>query len=273
MSKSRIAQEPIEMSPAIFQLEGKRAVVLGAGRGMGDECAAMLARAGCTVALLDIDAGRCSSAAERVRGHGREAIEIVADLLDAGQLEHTVAELSARLGSPQVVVSIVGQAQWKAALDLSLGEWENDHNRNLRYFFLYAQAIARLMVRSGGGGAITAITSVSGLQSAPNHAAYGAAKAGLVNLVKSLAVELAPHRIRVNAIAPGAIESPRIVEAMGAEEVRSRIARSLVPMRVPGQPVDIANAALFLSSAMASYITGHTLAVDGGLTAAFLLGA
>jgi NAD(P)-dependent dehydrogenase (short-subunit alcohol dehydrogenase family) len=118
------------------------------------------------------------------------------------------------------------------------------------------------------------IASVSGVQSAPNHSSYGAAKAGLMNLVRSMAVELAEKDIRVNAVAPGAIATPRInasfPEGQASPALRTMLQR--IPMGRMGQPEDIGNAVLFLTSGLARYITGHTLIVDGGLTAGFALG-
>jgi NAD(P)-dependent dehydrogenase (short-subunit alcohol dehydrogenase family) len=129
------------------------------------------------------------------------------------------------------------------------------------------------MVRRGKPGTITAVASVSGLQSAPRHAAYGAAKAGLVNLVKTLAVELAEHGIRVNAVAPGAIATPRVAGGANAEPYAERLRNSMVPFRRPGTPDDIAKAALFFASDLSAYVSGQTLAVDGGWMSAFLIGA
>jgi NAD(P)-dependent dehydrogenase (short-subunit alcohol dehydrogenase family) len=152
--------------------------------------------------------------------------------------------------------------------------WDLDHRRNLRYFFFVAQAAANAMIKSGRCGAITAVASVSGIQSAPNHGSYGAAKAGLMNLVRTMGVELAPHSIRVNAVAPGTIKTPRLqADPEHAKAFAERISNSLLPARRQGEPQDIADAILFMSSDLATYVTGQTLAVDGGWTAQFLIGA
>ena len=120
-----------------------------------------------------------------------------------------VDRAEAELGGLDLMVTVVGQAQYAPLLELTGDQWDLDHRRNLRYFFVAARAVAASLVRRKQPGVIVGITSVSGLQSAPKHAAYGAAKAGLVNLVKSMAVEWAPYGIRVNAVAPGSITTPR----------------------------------------------------------------
>jgi NAD(P)-dependent dehydrogenase (short-subunit alcohol dehydrogenase family) len=148
-------------------------------------------------------------------------------------------------------------------------QWELDHRRNLRHFFFTARAVAGSLIRREKPGAIACIASVSGLQSAPHHASYGAAKAGLMNLVRTMAVEWAPHDIRVNAIAPGSIATPRIPDT---PEARERHRQSLIPMKRRGTTDEIGKVATFLVSDLASYVTGHTVPVDGGWMAMFLSG-
>ncbi|WP_304560598.1 SDR family NAD(P)-dependent oxidoreductase [Sphingomonas immobilis] len=254
-------------------LEGKVAMVVGGGLGMGESTSVTLAEAGCDVAVVDIDRARAEGVAARVRETGRRAVAVVADAMDAGTAAGSVAEVVRALGRIDVMATIVGQAEWSTVLDVTEETWDLDHRRNLRYFFFYAQAAARAMVKAGNGGAIAAVASVSGLQSAPNHAAYGAAKAGLVNLVRTMGVELAPHGIRVNAVAPGTISTPRINEGPHRAAFEEKIRNSLIPFRRLGTTQEIANGLLFLLSDLAGYVTGQTLAVDGGFTAQFLLGA
>ena len=138
---------------------------------------------------------------------------------------------------------------------------------NLRYFFLASREVAQTMIKRGTGGAIVGIASVDGQRASPMRGAYGAAKAGLISLVQTMAVEWAPHHIRVNAIAPGHIVTPRLYDTPQRVDA---YANSLIPMRHRGQTDDIGMAALFLGSDMARYVTGTTLDVDGGLLAANL---
>jgi NAD(P)-dependent dehydrogenase (short-subunit alcohol dehydrogenase family) len=255
-----------------LQLQGKVALVIGGGLGMGESTAMNFAEAGCDVAIADIDAGRAELVAARVRAAGRRASVIAADAMDEGSAGPAIAQVTQELGGLDILATIIGQAEWSSMLELSPERWDLDHRRNLRYFFFYAQAAARVMVKQGRGGAITAVASVSGMQSAPSHAAYGAAKAGLINLVRTMGVELAKHNIRVNAVAPGAIRTPRTEKTGDPKATAARIGASLVPFRRQGETQEIADAILFLSSGLASFITGVTLPVDGGLTAQFLFG-
>lgn len=248
-------------------------MVVGGGLGMGEATALRLAAAGCRVAVTDIDLARAEAVAGRICASGGEAIAAAHDILRTETAGDVVREIEAALGPIDVMASIVGQASWGGVLDLDPATWDCDHQVNLRGFFFIAQAVARSMASGGRPGAITAVASVSGLQSAPGHAAYGAAKAGLVNLVRSMGVELAVANIRVNAVAPGTIDTPRIAEGRDAAAWEDRIRNSLIPARRLGQVREIADAILFLSSKLASYVTGQTLAVDGGFTAQFLLGA
>jgi 3-oxoacyl-[acyl-carrier protein] reductase len=257
----------------LFGLAGKCAMVIGGGQGMGESTAVLLARAGCNVAVVDVEEGRAEHVAKLVRKLGRHAVTVTANVLDIDLANSIVARAEEGLGGLDVMISIVGETSWYGFLDMTPAQWDLDQLRNLRYFTFCAQAVARALVRNGKPGSITAISSVSGIQSGPRHAGYAAAKAGLINLVKSMAVELAPHRIRVNSIAPGTIKTPRIAAMPNVDEFDATVQRSLVPYGVSGTPDDVGKAALFMSSDLASYVTGQTLAVDGGWTAAWLLGS
>jgi NAD(P)-dependent dehydrogenase (short-subunit alcohol dehydrogenase family) len=260
------------MSDDVFKLVGKKAVVIGGGLGMGESTAMRLAEAGCDVAVVDLDIGRAEKVAGQVEALGRRAVPIACDVLDDKAVVAMVDEVERSLGGLDVMASIVGQAVWSGVLDLKPEQWDLDHRRNLRYFFVVAQAVARSMVSRGVGGAITAVSSVSGIGGAPGHAAYGAAKAGLISLVKSMAVELADHGVRVNSIAPGVIRTPRTLLNPNAAAFDEQIRQSLIPFKRQGETDEIAKAILFLSSDLASFVTGQTLAVDGGWTAQFLIG-
>jgi NAD(P)-dependent dehydrogenase (short-subunit alcohol dehydrogenase family) len=257
----------------LLGLEGKVAMVVGGGLGMGHSTSLSLAKAGCDVAVIDVDRERAEFVAAEVRETGRRGLAIVADALDPAAAAGAVATVESEFGRVDRLATIVGQAAWTTVLDVTEETWDLDHRRNLRYFFFVAQAAARAMIRGGNGGAIAAVASVSGIQSAPNHAPYGAAKAGLINLVRTMGVELAPHGIRVNAIAPGTIKTPRTSQSADHAAFVEKVRNSLIPFRRLGETQDIANGLLFMLSDLASFVTGQTLAVDGGFTAQFLLGA
>ena len=252
---------------SFFGLENRKALVIGGGQGMGESSARFLARAGCDVALVDVVAERAERVAGVVDGLGRRGIAIIGDVLDDAQIPRIVADAETRLGGLDVMVSIVGAAAWGSLLDTTAAVWDQQLHLNLRYFFLIAKEVAATMIKRGSPGAIVGIASVDGQRASPMRGAYGAAKAGLISLVQTMAVEWAPHHIRVNAIAPGHIVTPRLYDTPQRADL---YAHSLIPMRHRGETDDIAKAALFLASDMARYITGTTLDVDGGLLAANL---
>ncbi len=253
--------------PDLLGLSGKMALVIGGGRGMGESTVRLLAGAGCDVAVVDVDSGRARHVADIVSGMGRLGVPIVSDVLDDNQAAEAVAQAEQALGGLDIMVSIVGQALFKPIVEMTPGEWDFDHSRNLRYFFVTAREVAKSMIRRGKPGAMVCVASTDGIQGAPFHAAYGAAKAGLIQLARTMAVEWAEHGIRVNCVAPGSINTPRLPETPASKAAMSQ---SLVPMARAGVPDDIGKAALFLASDMAGYITGHTLMVDGGWMAANL---
>jgi 2-deoxy-D-gluconate 3-dehydrogenase len=252
---------------SLFGLSGKKALIIGGGQGMGEASALLLARAGCDVALVDLAADRADRVGQSVSALGRQAFTIVGDVLDDAQVPRIVADAEAKLGGLDVMVSIVGAAAWGSLLDTTPDVFDQQMRLNLRYFFLVCQEAARSFIRRGEPGAIVGIASVDGQRAAPMRGIYGAAKAGLISLVQTMAVEWAPHHIRVNAIAPGHIVTPRLYDTPQRVE---QYAGSLLPMRQRGTPDDIGKAALFLSSDLSRYITGTTLDVDGGLLAANL---
>jgi NAD(P)-dependent dehydrogenase (short-subunit alcohol dehydrogenase family) len=165
------------------------------------------------------------------------------------------------------MISIVGAATWGSLLETSGEVWDQQMHLNLRYFFLIAKEVANVMIRRGTGGRIVGIASVDGQRASPMRGAYGAAKAGLISVVQTMAVEWAPHNISVNAIAPGHIVTPRLFDTPRRAE---GYASSLLPIRRRGTTDDIGKAALFLLSDLASYVNGTTLDVDGGLLVANL---
>ena len=254
---------------SLFQLEGKSALVVGGGQGMGESTAKLLARVGCAVAVADVVKERADHVAAVVAGLGQPSASIVGDVLDDSQATNIVERAERELGGLDALVTIVGQASFNSVLDMTPEQWDHDHRKNLRYFFFTAREVARSLIARGEPGSMVCIASVTGIQSAPNHAAYGAAKAGLMNLVRSMAVEWAPYSIRVNAVAPGSIITPRIP---ATPERVERTQRGLIPAKRLGTADEVGKAALFLLSDLASYVTGHTLLVDGGWMAAFLTG-
>ena len=255
------------MTNSLLRLEGKSALIVGGGRGMGEASALMLAEAGCDIAVLDNERERAELVADAVRALGRRATPIVADILDEASARRGVEEADAALGGIDILVTIVGQALFKPLLEITVEEWDYDQSRNLRYFFVIGRAVAASMIARGTSGSIVCIGSVDGFQGAPSHGAYGAAKAGLMHLVKTMAAEWGRDGIRVNAVAPGSITTPRLPETAAS---RAAMENSVVPLGRAGTTRDVGGAVLFLASGLSDYVTGHTLLVDGGWMAANL---
>jgi NAD(P)-dependent dehydrogenase (short-subunit alcohol dehydrogenase family) len=248
----------------LLGLRDRVAIVVGAGRGIGRSSALLLARAGCHVALVDIDEAQANALAEEVRVVGREAIALHADVTVLAEAANAVAQTVAALGRVDVLANIVGRSTWVPLLEMESSAWADDLRDNLVQHFNMARPAAARMIEQGDGGSIVSIASVSGLFAAPRHAAYGAAKAGLVALVKSMAHEWAEHRIRVNAVAPGGVLTERfqaLIDAGTANPDAETMARL-------AEPDDIGGAVLMLSSVLARKVTGQTLVVDGGSSTA-----
>lgn len=253
-------------------LDGKSALVAGAGQGIGRATAMRLAGAGASVACMDVETDRRDAVVEELRSLGAPAVPITGDLLNRAEVRAAVAATVEAFGGIDVAVDIVGVARWNRALDLTDDDWDASFDLVLRHVFFLAQEAGGVMAdpdRGGRGGAIVSIASISGLFAAPSHAAYGAAKAGLISLTKTFAVELAAHGVRVNAVAPGAVRTPRVLEHLTPE--REAESAKSIPLGRMAEPDDIAKAVLFLCSDLASYVTGQTLVVDGGASVKFPL--
>lgn len=257
------------MDTSLFQLEGKSALVVGGGQGIGESIAKLLAGVGCGVAIVDIVKERADRVAAAVAELGQPSAAIVGDVVDDTQTDDIVKRAEREIGGIDVLASTVGEASFNSILDMTPEQWDIDHRRNLRHFFFISRAVTRSLINRGKPGSMVCISSIDGIQSAPRHSSYGAAKAGLNNLVRTMAVEWAPHNIRVNAIAPGSIITPRIPET--PERVKNA-QEGLVPAKRLGTSDEVGKSALFLLSDMASFITGHTLLVEGGWMSAYLMG-
>lgn len=253
------------MEQDLFAMRGRRVLIVGGGQGMGEATALLLARLGADVALLDLEMDRAERVARAVERIGAAAYAVRGDVTDEASLVDAMARVEREFGPVDGLVTIIGMAGWSTITDMTTEIWDRDHNRNLRYVFIAAREFARGLIARGAPGSLVTIASVDGLRSAQNHASYGAAKAGLVNLVRTMAQEWAPHGIRANCVAPGGVVTPRI--PLGSPEQEAE-GMALVPMRRRGTTDEIAKAVAFFLSEMATYITGQTLAVDGGYLAA-----
>jgi len=255
----------------VLGLQGKAALVVGGGFGIGRASALLLARAGADVAVADLDKDRALAVAGELEALGVRSTASTGDITDRPQAEAIVQEAAAFHGRLDIVINMVGLAGWSQLLDFDDDLWQTDLTRNLTQHLYVGRAAARRMIEQGTGGAIAVVASVSGLYGAPNHGAYGAAKAGLMGLVRTMADEWGGHGIRVNAVAPDMIATPRVMAAyQGSGAIPDDAARADgAPLGRFGTPEEIAGPLVFLVSDLASFVTGHTIVADGGQRAAF----
>ena len=250
-----------------MRLEGRRALVTGGSRGIGRAIALGLAREGADVAV------GCRSAREEARGvvreigaMGRRGLVVQGSTARRGDVERVVAEAAEAFGGLDLVVNNAGILRRTPFLEIGEEEWDAIHDVNLKGYFLVGQAAARRMAESGTGGAIVNVSSAGQAVAAPNLTHYCVAKAGVEMLTKQMALELAPHRIRVNAIAPGLIETDMNRADIAEDEFRRRrLAR--IPLGEIGAPGGVVGAGVYLASdEEARLVTGATVFIDAGQT-------
>ena len=246
-----------------MRLQGRIAAITGGALGIGRATGRLFAAEGATVALGDVDVAGAEAVAKEIVAGGGRALAVGMDVGDAGQVRDFVDRVVSELGRLDVMFANAGIAHSAPFLEHPEAEWHRVLRVNLSGVFFCCQAAARQMVRQGGGR-IIATASINGFRGVENLVGYNVAKAGVIELTKTLAVELAKHHIAVNAIAPAQIDT-RLTRSLPEEARRRRVDR--IPMGRFGEPEEVARAALFLASDDASYVTGHTLAVDGGYLA------
>jgi NAD(P)-dependent dehydrogenase (short-subunit alcohol dehydrogenase family) len=254
------------------------AVVTGGGGGIGRGIALALARAGAAVVIGDIEPLRCEEAVDAITAEGHCAIAVPTDVMDTAQVEALIARADERFGRLDILVNNAGGVAGKPFLEQTERNWRRHIDINLVSMLAATSAAAPLMIRGGRGGSILNVTSIEGTRAAPSFAVYAACKAGMISFTKTMAVELAEHGIRVNCIAPdhtvtpgsrGQIRGPVDESAWPQipEQAQSAMDR-LIPLGREGHVDECGDAALYLCSPMASYVTGVTLPVDGGTAAA-----
>ncbi|WP_328767482.1 SDR family NAD(P)-dependent oxidoreductase [Streptomyces sp. NBC_00286] len=242
------------------------AVVTGAGRGIGAATALRLAAEGTAVGVLDVDAETAEATAERVRAAGGRAHPVVADVGDPDQVKGALADVAGELGPPVILVNNAGVIRDRPMEDLSLDDWDSVVDVNLRGPFLMCQAIRPYQLEQRWGRIVN-FSSSSALGNR-DQANYSAAKAGIDGLTRTLAIELGPYGVTVNAVAPGYIVTDmtaRTAARMGMEFDRfQQMVAAQTPVRRVGQPEDVAHAVAFLVGENAGFVSGHMLYVTGG---------
>ena len=256
-----------------LSLAGRGFVLIGAGQGIGRQTAHALSQAGARVLCVDLDPELAKEVADEVGG-----LPWSGDATKREEAARLFSDAKDVLGEVNGLVDIVGMAKYASLTDIDDELWNWHFDIVLRHAWLAMQYGAKAMTEQGTGGDAAAagnrtggtmvfVASVSGLSSAPLHGAYGAAKAGLVSLVKTGAVELGAKGIRVNAVAPGMVWTPRVSSYLGPEGRQKNADNA--PLKRVAETSDIASAILFMASPLSSYVTGQTLVVDGGVTSKF----
>lgn len=254
-----------------MRLEGKAALITGGGSGIGRAAAELFASEGSSVAVVDIDLTAAEETATIVRDAGGTAVAVAGNVADASDIMRAVNDAAASLGRLDIVYNNAGVNSKGSVADADEADWDRCFDVNVKGTFLTSKA-AIPHLDAAGGGAIVNQASVAALVAVAGFAAYCAAKGAVVSLTKSMAIDLASRKIRVNALCPGTVYTPLMEPLMrmrGDGDLEAGLAKTALkyPIGRIGVPMEIAQAALYLASDDASFVTGSIFAVDGGMTA------
>ncbi|HRT06958.1 MAG TPA: 2-dehydro-3-deoxy-D-gluconate 5-dehydrogenase KduD [Candidatus Paceibacterota bacterium] len=244
-----------------FKLDGKSAIVTGAGRGLGQAAAIGFAEAGADVAVVDIIS--TDETAGRIKALGRRVCQIQANLLERAAVQQIVDATVRELGGIDILLNNAGIIRRAPVLEFTEKDWDEVIQINQSAVFFLSQAVARQMVKQGRGGKIINIASMLSFQGGIRVPSYTASKSAVMGLTRLLANELAPHKINVNAVAPGYMATDNTAP-LRADAARSAEILARIPAGRWGVPEDLEGALVFLASRASDYVTGYTVAVDGG---------
>ncbi len=246
----------------LFKLDGKIAFVTGSSSGLGQAMAIALAEAGADVVCHSSKTGGAAETVAAIEKLGRKSAEFSGDMADKNVPSRLIASIIEQFGRLDILINNAGTIRRSPAVDFSEDDWATVLEVNLSSIFRLSQAAARVMIENGGGKIVNTASLLS-FQGGITVPAYTASKSGVAGLTKALANEWAKHNINVNAIAPGYFATNN-TKALQADETRNRQILERIPAGRWGNPVDLAGAAVFLSSAASDYLQGHILTVDGG---------
>lgn len=246
-----------------MQLENKVAVVTGGANGIGRATALRFAREGARVVVADVEYGNALQVQREIRSAGGQALAVAADVAKRASVEELFSRTETEFGRVDILAAIAGISPPDKFIDLPDDHWEETIAVNLTGVFFCGQAAAKRMIAQGTGGRIVNMSSTNGLVGEEDFAAYNASKFGVVGLTMTMAIELAPHNITVNAVCPGFIRT-RLSEDLISTPGFSAEYLKKIPLGRFGEPEDVAGCFVFLASDESRYVTGTTLVVDGG---------
>ncbi len=251
-------------TPVHYHLEEQVIVITGAAQGIGAACAERFAQDGAAVALWDVNDAAATALAHTLTQRGQRAAAFHCDVSCKADVDAALAATLAAFGRVDALINNAGIFKAANFLDITEADWDAVLNVNLKGAFLVAQAVARAMVQGGKGGAIVHMSSVNSVMAIPTIASYNVSKGGINQLTRVMAIGLAEHGIRVNAVGPGTIATELARQAvLGSDAARARI-MSRTPLQRLGEPSEIADVCAFLVSSASSYMTGEIVYVDGG---------
>jgi NAD(P)-dependent dehydrogenase (short-subunit alcohol dehydrogenase family) len=262
------------MNPADVLLTDQVAIVTGGGGGIGRAIALACASVGADIVVGDIVSERCDETVQRVRDLGRRALAVPTDVTDTAQVRALIDRAAEQFGRVDILVNNAGGVSPRPFLEQSERSWRRHIDLNLVSMFAATSAAVPVMIRGGRGGSVINVSSIEASRAAPSYAVYAACKAGMLNFTRTMALELADHRIRVNAIAPdytvtpgvrgnliGPVDPAKWVQPTPEQDAA---AARRIPLGRPGIDSECGSAAVYLASRMSEYVTGIVLPVDGG---------
>lgn len=252
------------MSSYSFSMKNKAVIVTGAARGIGKSMVQAFSEAGANVAAIDYDSNALEETVDELNSGGEKILSVVTDISDSKQVKEMVAKVTRAFGTIDILINNAAKQVWASLLKTREEGWNKIFDVNVKGGYLCAQAVSEIMLKKRSGVIIN-IASMAGILADKNNGAYAASKAAVIQMSRAIAGELGPYGIRVNSIAPGVTRTRMADGILMNEEISNRFKR-IIPLGRVAEPEEMASVALFLASDAASYITGTTIIVDGGIS-------